>query len=110
MSNSELLACDFCGGDGACYQEEDDGYGYVICVCTAQGPLRKGEAEAIAAWNTRVQLDELRAENARLKFDLGNMEMRARHLLSCIDNAGDLDREDVIFIDEARKALGNTNA
>lgn len=48
-----LEGCPFCGGDGAMADLCDDGYAMVVCVCTAQGPLRMGEAEAIAAWNTR---------------------------------------------------------
>jgi Lar family restriction alleviation protein len=48
-----LKACPFCGGEGAWVESEDDGYARAYCTCTAIGRLRKGEAEAIAAWNTR---------------------------------------------------------
>jgi hypothetical protein len=55
------------------------------------------------------------AEIKRLHFDLGNMEIRCRHLLSCIDSCDEagappceLDREDVILIDETRRALAET--
>jgi hypothetical protein len=50
-----LKPCPFCKGDGAWCEVENDGYAQVMCVCTAYGPLRKGEADAIAAWNESSQ-------------------------------------------------------
>jgi hypothetical protein len=53
----ELQPCPFCSRDGACVEEDgDDGYCFVLCTCSAEGPLRASEAEAIAAWNTRASL------------------------------------------------------
>jgi hypothetical protein len=47
----EELFCPFCKRDGALVQDEGDGYWRVLCTCTALGPLRASEEEAIAAWN-----------------------------------------------------------
>lgn len=97
---SELRACPFCGRDGACHEDEGDGYGRVICTCTAYGPLRSSEAEAIAAWNTRA-LDPVLAENERLRRLLGHAR---HHVVFTIDvdaQAGDLANE----IDAALRSI-----
>lgn len=49
-----VALCPFCKREGAHPEEEEDGYWRVLCTCSAQGPLRLTEAEAIAAWNARV--------------------------------------------------------
>ena len=76
MPNSELLVCPFCGGPAEL--EEVDGGGWSVgCeekplsvhYCMGYQSLTSfaTKREAISAWNTRTQLDELRAENARLR-------------------------------------------
>jgi hypothetical protein len=67
--SDELKPCPFCGGG---VHWEDEMLDVVRCFrCTADGPwsLGAGKSEAIAAWNTRAELERLTAENARLNAE-----------------------------------------
>ena len=72
MSNSELLACPFCGDLNARTMVDTRSpipYLERCSTCGAQGPKAENGDEAIAAWNRRTQPDELRAER-RMLLDL----------------------------------------
>ena len=55
---SELLSCPFCGGEAEMLTAESMYGGYLFGImcndCRSRGDVYDTEAEAIAAWNTRV--------------------------------------------------------
>ena len=55
---SELLPCPFCGGEAETLTAESMHGGYLYGImcndCRSRGDVYNTEAEAIAAWNTRV--------------------------------------------------------
>ena len=55
---SELLSCPFCGGEAETLTAESMYGGYLFGImcndCRSRGDVYDTEAEAIAAWNTRV--------------------------------------------------------
>ena len=56
MSNKELLSCPFCGGEAFLFEESEYCI-YVECEdCKIATPAYDSEAEAIDAWNTRVDV------------------------------------------------------
>jgi Lar family restriction alleviation protein len=112
-----LLPCPFCGGAATAWKRDINGNSpSVWCrnsvTCGGEVSLHDDKLDAIASWNTR--LSPTIAEGVH--YDLANMTIRCRHLLSCIDSCNEanaapreLDREDIILIEATRAALeGNT--
>lgn len=102
LNDANLLPCPFCGGDGAMGDLCDDGYAMVVCVCTAQGPLRNGEPEAIAAWNTRHAARPDTNGDAKLTADDDVID----DLLKCFAEYGDHDRAAMAMVLNNRFASG----
>jgi len=113
MSNTELLPCPFCGGPAEL--EEVDGGGWSVgCeekplsvhYCMGYQSLTSfaTKREAISAWNTRTQLDELRAENERLKNACVALEARLD-----AERQQRMNWQDRALLGDD-KALGGTNA
>ena len=68
--SGELKPCPFCRGEippAPVTDRHIPGKHLVLCMgCSANGPYRDTEAEAIAAWNTRAELSSLRGEDGRV--------------------------------------------
>jgi len=64
MSNSELLACPFCGCEASMHEDDEGRYWAQCDMCQARGDSAQFVDNAEQWWNmraTRTQLDELRA-------------------------------------------------
>ena len=95
---SELKPCPFCGGEAEMLTAESMHGGYLFGImcddCRSRGDVYDTEAEAIAAWNTRVDYhgyeqaaieawESIKAWNSRA--ELGS-ELPYDELLRCLEN------------------------
>ena len=60
MSTIKLIPCPFCGARDDDLKLSplwgaDDSKTYVVCVCSAEGPLGDSIPEAVSLWNARVE-------------------------------------------------------
>lgn len=77
---SELLSCPFCGGKAEVNNPFGDtaGLWYVICTeCAVCCGFENTEAEAVEAWNTRVE------RTCRIEHMPKNENLRCRSWLQC---------------------------
>ena len=59
---AELRPCPFCGGSAQKVKSSGRWGWFVSCACAAVGPSAESKAEAIEAWNRRVEPRQIRME------------------------------------------------